>query len=163
MVDGVGVVLAPLVPPALNDYDNVHESLLPYLAWQRNALAYDVNGTDRAKREAIKRAGELNALVGYDAAFDLLLEISGSSGYLVYAEGASPDYVLTMSVYITPPLDRLGDAVFVSHLTHAVRKIKGFWVLLGSVHILTEERSNVKTYHSIEAIARTGWPNGITV
>ena len=72
---GFGVTLDP---------DLIDASLLPALALGLDAFAFDHDGPATQQRRALRFARQLHALVGTEAAFDLLMELNATSGVLRY-------------------------------------------------------------------------------
>ena len=75
-------IMAMRLAHPLNDYDNVDPSLLPLLAWQNGAVAFDPGGTEEQQRLALKNARRLSLAQGSDLAFDILCESNGVVGFL---------------------------------------------------------------------------------
>ena len=66
------------------DPDLIDASLLPALALGLDAFAFDHDGPGTQQRRALRFAKQLHALVGTEAAFDLLMELNATSGVLRY-------------------------------------------------------------------------------
>ena len=81
--DSITEVLGDRVARPTNDYAQVDESLLPFLAWQTQALAFDPDGTVPQQREALVQARRLHTLIGTQEAFDLLMDVFQTTGDLI--------------------------------------------------------------------------------
>lgn len=66
------------------DPDLIDPSLLPALALGLDAFAFDHDGPVTQQRRALRFAKRLHALVGTEAAFDLLMELNATTGVLRY-------------------------------------------------------------------------------
>ena len=66
----------------LNDYQRQHKSLLPVLAWQNGAIAFDPGGTETQQRLALANAKRLNLLQGSFEAFDILCASNNVLGFI---------------------------------------------------------------------------------
>ena len=62
------------------DYDRCHPSVLPVLAWQEDAIAFDPDAPVPRQRVALKQARRLHTLIGTEAAFHILMEINATVG-----------------------------------------------------------------------------------
>ena len=67
-----------------NDWTRIHSSNLPFRAYERDAIAWEGDGTPDSQRNAIAKALELNRLIGTEEAYYILLEINSCAGYHVY-------------------------------------------------------------------------------
>ena len=84
LVDAMSQLLIQMTAARPNQWASIDASLLPLLAWQHAANAYDPTGTEPARREAIARAREVHVLGGTELAYDLLLLINQTVGRLDY-------------------------------------------------------------------------------
>lgn len=66
----------------LNDFENQHSSMLPVLAWQNGAIAFDPGGTQRQQRLALANAKHLNLLQGTFESFDILCRSNDVLGFI---------------------------------------------------------------------------------
>lgn len=73
-----------ILAAAKTDYANVHASILPLLAWEQNALAYDPDGPESQRRRALGQNRRLHSLIGTEASVDLFFELNGTQGDLRY-------------------------------------------------------------------------------
>ena len=140
LVDGVQQVFSYNWPSKLNEYYEIHGDLLPFLAWQLDALVYDVGGTETAKRNAINFAREINDLIGSEETYRTVLKVVNSSGFLRYTDTTDPDPTdpreISVELFITPPRDRIADQVFIEFLVNAVRKVFPYTIEVTAVHIV---------------------------
>ena len=81
--DSITMVLGDRVARPTNDYAQIDASLLPFLAWQTQALGYDPDGTDAQHREALVQARRLHTLVGTREAFNLLMTVLQTQGEVI--------------------------------------------------------------------------------
>ena len=84
LVDAWTALLVRMTAARPNDFVGIDESLLPLLAWQHAANAYDPTGTVGARREALSRAREIHVRGGTELAYDLLLTVNQTVGRLEY-------------------------------------------------------------------------------
>lgn len=84
LVDAWSGLLAQMTANRTNDFVGIDASLLPLLAWQNAASAYDPTGTEEARREALVRARQIHALSGTEEAYNLLLLVNQTVGRLDY-------------------------------------------------------------------------------
>lgn len=136
LTDGVSDILAGNRSSRRNDYGAVHESTLPFLAYELSAIAYDTGGTEYARREALRQSARLNREIGTEAAFYTLLGIVRSAGYHTYASGGTPTRVQSVECFLTPPVDRDGDAEFIALITDRARRIWPYTLDVTAIHIL---------------------------
>ena len=68
----------------LNDYAHVARALLPFLAWQNRAIAFNPDGIESLQRSALAESRELNRLVGTEQALDILATALSTRITLVY-------------------------------------------------------------------------------
>ena len=127
-----------------NDYDNVHESNLPFLAYELNALAFDLGGTEASKRRALNLAHDLNRLIGTEEAFYTLMEVNRCAGFHRYTPGGKPKTAVELS--ITPPVDRLADADFITYITDRAKRCWPYTLAVTAVHILSVSSTTLTVY-----------------
>ena len=93
IVDGFGIVLTQSGQTSkLNDYDNIHRSILPFLAYQEHAIAFYTGGnSEDIKRNSLKRSRELNRLIGTEEALAILGEINNTTIEIEYLDWTYDD------------------------------------------------------------------------
>ena len=140
MVDGYGrVVAASGDTAALNDYDDIDISILPFLAYQEHAYGYFIGGTESQRREALKMAREMNRLVGTERALALLMDQNftvGSIRYLDQTTEGTPDlrHKFVDIDIVQPPGEPIG-ADLAEYLSQAVRETLPYTLELRRVNI----------------------------
>ena len=145
LVDAMAEVVAGLHPPTeLTDYANLPEQLLPFVAWQLGAVAFDVGGTEYARRQALHRANELNAAIGTAQAFHILLAINGSTGFLEYAYDA--DHDVSVTGHMTPPFGRTADIAFLRYMTDRAALLFPFWMAVTAIVLLHRSEGAVHVH-----------------
>lgn len=138
LVDGMAELLAQRWPVNLGDVDNVPASNLPFMAYDRNAVAWESGGTVQTQRNTVKLAAHINAKLGKQQAFYLFLTAVRSAGRHVYRPAnAKPSAPYTgVEIYLTPPIDRALDADFVRVLTSVTRLLWPDWLDVVAVHFI---------------------------
>ena len=163
LVDAVAEILAQRWPVYLNDWDNLPVSNLPFAAYAEDALTWEPGATEESQRRAIRLAQEINAKLGKEQAFYLLLDVAVSSGFHIYRpSGAKPANRYTgVELFITVPVDRAADTDFVRVLTEAARRCWGFRLRVTAVHILTVSDESVYASGYSAGMLLEGWPDGV--
>lgn len=83
-VDAWSQVFDQIALAPINDYARVHVSLLPVLAWQRDALAFDPAGTEEQQRQAVADAAGIHLLHGTEQAATLVFRANLTEGTVYY-------------------------------------------------------------------------------
>ena len=145
-----------------NDIDETPLRNIPFLAYQESALAWESGGTETAQREAVKLAAEMNAKLGKEQAYYLLLDSVLAAGYHAYRPmGAKPSSPYTgVECFITVPVDRAADADFVRVATETAKQAWPYWLDVTAVHILTESAGEFYSYGHSFGMTIEGWPEG---
>lgn len=110
LVDAISHVLGDRRATPTNDFAGVHESLLPILRWQLDALAYDPAGPETQRRRALALAKRLHSLIGTESAFDILMQSNFTRGALRYIGDFNSSGV---------QVPRVGDRMQGSHSLHS--------------------------------------------
>ena len=162
LVDALAELLAARWPVDSNDIDNTPLRNIPFLAYQEGALAWESGGTETAQREAVKLAPEMNAKLGKEQAYYLLLDSVLAAGYHSYRPtGAKPNAPYTgVECFITVPVDRAADPDFVRVVTETAKQVWPYWLDVIAVHILTESVGDVYWYGNSYGMTIEGWPEG---
>ena len=140
VVDGYGRVVAQSGDTAaLNDYDDIDISILPFLAYQEHAYGYFIGGTESQRREALKLAREMNRLVGTEAALRLLLDQNFTVGLIRYLdqtlEGTPYLRHKFVDIDIVQPPGEPIDPDLAEYLSQAVRETLPYTLELRRVNI----------------------------
>ena len=162
LVDALAELLSRRWPADFSDVDHTPLRNLPFLAYQEDALAWNSGATEAAQREAVKLAAHMNAKLGKEQAWQLLMESVLSNGYREYRpEDAKPDNPYTgVELYITVPVDREADADFVRTVTESSKLVWPYWIDVIAVHILTESEGDVYLSGGSYGMIIEGWPEG---
>ena len=162
LVDALAELLAARWPADSNDLDGTPLRNIPFLAYQQNALAWESGGTETAQREAVTLADEMNAKLGKEQAYYLLLTSAQVNGYHEYKPAnAKPAAPYTgVECFLTVPVDRAADTDFVRVVTETVKEVWPYWLDVVAVHILTESAGSVYWYGHSYGITIEGWPEG---
>ena len=162
LVDALAEQLAGRWPADSNDVDATPLRNIPFLAYQENAITWESGGTGEAQRRAVKLADELNAKLGKEQAYYLLLESALAAGYHEYKPAnAKPAAPYTgVECFITVPVDRAADTDFVRVITETAKAVWPYWIDVTAVHILTESAGNVYLYGGSFGMTIEGWPEG---
>ena len=140
VVDGYGRVVAQSGDTAaLNDYDDIDVSILPFLAYQEHAYGYFIGGTESQRREALKMAREMNRLVGTEAALQLLMDQNFTVGAINYLdqtmEGTPYLRHKFVDIDIVQPPGEPIDPDLAEYLSQAVRETLPYTLELRRVNI----------------------------
>lgn len=84
MIDALEPTLRDALAYPTNDYENQPVSILPLLAYQGDAFAFDPNGSEIQQRNVLAGYKLLHTLVGTEAAFDQLMAQNNTRGFLRY-------------------------------------------------------------------------------
>lgn len=84
MIDGLEPTLRGYTAYPTNDFENIDATLLPILAWQNGAVAYDPEAAESAQRNVLADARRVATLVGTDEVFSILMENNQTVGTLYY-------------------------------------------------------------------------------
>ena len=140
VVDGYGRVVAQSGDTAaLNDYDDIDASILPFLAYQEHAYGFFIGGTESQRREALKLAREMNRLVGTEASLQLLLDQNFTVGLIRYLdetlEGTPYLRHKRVDIDIVQPPGEPIDPDLAEYLSQAVRETLPYTLELRRVNI----------------------------
>ena len=163
LTDAFAEAMAARQGALFNDFDNLDPSALPFRAYDLDAIGWELGGTVQAQRNALKRARELNDLIGTEAAFYILLEMNRCTGYHEYRPtGAKPGAAYTgVECYVTPPIDRAFDNDFLLYITDRCRRVWPFTLEVIAVHVLTTSNANVYMQTAGYTKSYSGWPGGL--
>ena len=163
LVDALAELLASRWPVDSNDIDATPLRNIPFMAYQEDALAWESGGTEGAQRGAVQLSREMNAKLGKEQAYYLLMDSVLSAGYHEYRPtNAKPDAPYTgVECYITVPVDRAADPEFVRVVTETAKAVWPYWLDVIAVHILTESAGQVYWYGASYGISFEGWPYGV--
>ena len=128
-----------------NDWDNVHPSTLPFSAYERSAIAFDLGGTLTARRLALRLADRLNSEVGSEASYITLLTVANTVGFVEYVLDAN-GLREGVRLYLSPPPNRETDAEFVSWIVSRSRLLWPLDLDILSIHILGSSKSPAKVW-----------------
>ena len=163
LTDAYAEALAGQQGAVFNDFANLDPSVLPFRAFDLDAIGWEPGGTIAAQRRALERAQELNELIGTEEAFYILLDMNLAVGYHEYKpDGAKPNNPYTgVECYITPPIDRTFDNDFLLYITDRCRRVWPYTLEVIAIHVQTV--SNADMYLQTAAYSRvlSGWPEGV--
>ena len=161
LVDGFATAVALSGDTAkITDYDAIAASILPFLAWQNHAVAYNPGGSESQRREALRCGRELNRLTGTEGAVNLLGEINFSDMMLRYLpetdEGtAYPRHKNVDVDVIQPPGEAVGPELQ-EYLRRAIDAALPFTLQLRRVNLIGVITITEKDYLHVRGTAR-GW------
>ena len=158
LTDGLGNELAEVKGARRNDYLNVHESFLPFLAYELDALAFETGGTVYARRQALVVARELNQEIGTEAAFYTLIGLNRAAGYHQYSPAGKPK--TGVELFITPPIDRAADPEFILYITDRAKRVWPYTLEVIAIHILSVSTATFTIFTASSTIDYSGWPYG---
>ena len=163
LVDAFAEAMAVRQGAVFNDFDNLDPSALAFRAFDLDAIAWEAGGTIAAQRNALKRADELNDLLGTEEAFYILLEINRCTGYHRYRpDGAKPDNPYTgVECWITPPIDRAFDPAFLLYITDRAKKVWPYTLDVIAVHVLSIASTTFYFQTASYSKVYSGWPGGV--
>ena len=144
LTDALADTMAGRQSRRLNDYQHVDPSILPFLAYQLNAIAFDTGGTDQSQRRALEQAASILASLGSEGAYYALLEINRCAGYHLYRPAGKPK--TGVELFITPPVDRGADMEFISYISDRSRRVWPHTLAVIAVHILTVSELTLTQY-----------------
>ena len=162
LVDALAELLAERWPADSSDVDETPLRNIPFLAYQEDALAWESGGTEEAQRRGVKLAVEMNAKLGKQQVYYLLLGVVRAAGYHEYKPAnAKPAAPYTgVELFITVPLDRRADVDFVRVVTETAKEVWPYWLDVIAVHILSESTGDVYWYGNSYGMTIEGWPEG---
>lgn len=143
LVDGFALAAAQRLAYPFFDLDNQPVNLLPFLAWQFDADAFDLEGQPANQRLAIRNARLLNGYVGTEEAFTVFLGTNLAVGEIEYNQGLTPLRDVSVDLYITPPPGRVGDARFLAYVVRVARRLFHYTLGVNAVHILSRWTANI--------------------
>ena len=163
LTDAFAEAMAARQGALFNDFDNLDPSALPFRAFDLDAIGWEAGGTIPAQRNSLRRASELNRLIGTEAAFYILLEMNRCTGYHQYLPvGAKPTNPYTgVECFVTAPIDRAFDPAFLLYITDRVTRVWPFTLDVVAVHVLSSSNSNVYIQTAQYSLVLSGWPGGV--
>ena len=163
LVDALAELLAARWPADSNDFDATPLRNIPFLAYQEGALAWESGGTETAQRGAVKLAPEMNAKLGKEQAYYLLLgERAGRRLPLLPAHGGQARRAVHGGRVLH---NRAGGPGGGSRLRprgdrDGAKQVWPYWLDVIAVHILTESVGDVYWYGNSYGMTIEGWPEG---
>ena len=162
LVDTVGEILAEYQIADWDDYDNLPEALLPIVAYANDAIAFDSSGTVEQKRAALRRNDELQAAIGTEDGFQILMSINQSEGTIRYqpavmVDGQGP-FLRDIELDIALPPGRVGDTGLAQYLVRASRRTLPYTLNIQRINILSSYRAtfymgvHVAPVHSVQYV-----------
>ena len=162
LVDTVGEILADYQIADWDDYDNLPEALLPIVAYANDAIAFDPSGTVEQKRAALKRNDELQAAIGTEDGFQILMSINQSEGTIRYQPAVTVDgqgpFLRDIELDIALPPGRVGDTGLAQYLVRASRRTLPYTLNIQRINILSSYRAtfyvgvHVAPMHSVQYV-----------
>ena len=161
LVDGYAVAAAISgATSPLTDYAHVARAVLPFLAWQNRAFAYNPSSIASLQRSALAGARELNCLVGTERALDLLAEALFTKITLRYLaetyEGTPYLRHKNVDVDIEHPPGEPLTAYLQEFMRHAITLALPYTLELRRMNIISVITWTEKEYVTTRGFAR-GW------
>ena len=145
LVDTVGEILSEYQIADWDDYDNLPENLLPIVAYANDAIAFDPSGTVEQKRAALRRNDELQAAIGTEDGFQILMSINQSEGTIRYQPAVTVDgqgpFLRDIELDIALPPGRVGDTGLAQYLVRASRRTLPYTLNIQRINILSSYRA----------------------
>lgn len=147
VADAFAVYAANHIRAKRRDYQNCDPSLLPFYAYEINAVNYTQELGEAFERSSLEYAQRLNELAGTPECWFLLCRSLGSGSALRYRTGGNPVRNTGVELDIIPPSSIAANLNLISHLARLARVLCVPYTLeVISINLVTRFLSDVYVY-----------------
>ena len=147
LADALAVEIAEHIRAKRHDFQHADRSLLPFYAYEINAVNYTQELGEVFERSSLEFAARLNELAGTPESWLLLCRSLGSGADLRYTTGMNPVRNTGVELDIIPPSSISANVGLLAHLARVARVLCVPYTLeVVSINILSRILTDVYVY-----------------